>query len=94
MTKVKVSGQNTLPKESESPQLSPVYQSEAAKQIVQELVSPKSECNRRLIPKEKRRHHTVSSSKPLISTNNYTVSLCGSIYERRYGIVYINYLFC
>ncbi|XP_065205753.1 uncharacterized protein kmr isoform X2 [Planococcus citri] len=59
----------------DSPQLSPVYQSEAAKQIVQEMVmksNKNGECNRRLVPKEKRRHHTVSSSKPILPMDTYS----------------------
>ncbi|XP_015600576.1 uncharacterized protein LOC107270247 isoform X5 [Cephus cinctus] len=52
---------------SESPQLSPVFKSEAAKQIIKEMTEKKSETSvrRRQIPKEKRRHYTVSSSKPV-----------------------------
>lgn len=43
-----------------SPQLSPVYQSEAAREIVEEMARS-SATNRRPVPKEKRRHHTVSN---------------------------------
>ncbi|KAG8321060.1 Pleckstrin y domain-containing A member 5 [Homalodisca vitripennis] len=44
-----------------SPQLSPVYQSQAARQIVEEMAVT----NRRAVPREKRRHHTVSG-RPLL----------------------------
>ncbi|XP_039295349.1 uncharacterized protein LOC120353912 [Nilaparvata lugens] len=50
-----------------SPQLSPVYQSEAARQIIEEMsASRQGGCssNKRLVPREKRRHHTVSG-RPL-----------------------------
>ncbi|XP_066589573.1 uncharacterized protein [Prorops nasuta] len=50
-----------------SPQLSPVFKSEAAKQIIKEMTEKKVEGpRRRQIPKEKRRHYTVSSSKPVL----------------------------
>lgn len=42
-------------------QLSPVYQSQAARQIVEEMAFN----NRRAVPREKRRHHTVSG-RPLL----------------------------
>lgn len=51
--------------EGGSPQLSPVYQSEAARQIVEEMAAGKVG-GRRLVPREKRRHHTVSSGRPLL----------------------------
>ncbi|XP_051160780.1 uncharacterized protein LOC127281217 isoform X3 [Leptopilina boulardi] len=48
------------------PQLSPVFKSEAAKQIIKEMTEKKIDTpKRRLVPKEKRRHYTVSSSKPI-----------------------------
>lgn len=51
----------------ESPQLSPVFKSEAAKQIIKEMSAEKTDSpRRRPIPKEKRRHYTVSSSKPML----------------------------
>lgn len=54
-------------KQSESPQLSPVFKSEAAKQIIKEMTEKKVEGpRRRQIPREKRRHYTVSSSKPVL----------------------------
>ncbi|XP_029045417.2 uncharacterized protein LOC114877236 isoform X4 [Osmia bicornis bicornis] len=52
---------------SNSPQLSPVFKSEAAKQIIKEMTERKVEGpRRRQIPREKRRHYTVSSSKPVL----------------------------
>lgn len=52
---------------SESPQLSPVFKSEAAKQIIKEMTEKRVEGpRRRQIPREKRRHYTVSSSKPVL----------------------------
>ena len=53
---------------SESPQLSPVFKSEAAKQIIKEMAKEKKSDTpkRRQVPKEKRRHYTVSSSKPML----------------------------
>lgn len=44
---------------NESPQLSPVYLSETARKIVEE-VAWQGMGEKRLVPKEKRRHHTVS----------------------------------
>ncbi|XP_011705953.1 PREDICTED: uncharacterized protein LOC105461165 [Wasmannia auropunctata] len=53
--------------QSESPQLSPVFKSEAAKQIIKEMTEKRVEGpRRRQIPREKRRHYTVSSSKPVL----------------------------
>ncbi|XP_006570580.2 uncharacterized protein LOC408874 isoform X6 [Apis mellifera] len=50
-----------------SPQLSPVFKSEAARQIIKEMTEKKVEGpRRRQIPREKRRHYTVSSSKPVL----------------------------
>jgi hypothetical protein len=57
-----------------SPQLSPVFKSEAARAIVMEMSSMRDAAEhnvehqpcRRAVPKEKRRHHTVSSSQPLL----------------------------
>lgn len=52
---------------SSSPQLSPVFKSEAARQIIKEMTEKKVEGpRRRQIPREKRRHYTVSSSKPIL----------------------------
>ncbi|XP_061932538.1 uncharacterized protein LOC108000905 isoform X4 [Apis cerana] len=52
---------------SSSPQLSPVFKSEAARQIIKEMTEKKVEGpRRRQIPREKRRHYTVSSSKPVL----------------------------
>ncbi|XP_063981156.1 uncharacterized protein Kmr isoform X3 [Diachasmimorpha longicaudata] len=52
---------------NESPQLSPVFKSEAAKQIIKEMTEKRSDGpRRRQVPKEKRRHYTVSSSKPML----------------------------
>lgn len=52
---------------TESPQLSPVFKSEAAKQIIKEMTEKRVEGpRRRQIPREKRRHYTVSSSKPVL----------------------------
>jgi len=57
---------NTNQSES-SPQLSPVFKSEAAKQIIKEMTEKRTEGpRRRQIPREKRRHYTVSSSKPVL----------------------------
>lgn len=52
---------------NQSPQLSPVFKSEAAKQIIKEMTEKRVEGpRRRQIPREKRRHYTVSSSKPVL----------------------------
>ncbi|KAI4487873.1 hypothetical protein M0802_011761 [Mischocyttarus mexicanus] len=52
---------------SDSPQLSPVFKSEAARQIIKEMTERKVDGpRRRQVPKEKRRHYTVSSSKPVL----------------------------
>lgn len=64
--------------------LSPVYQSEAAKQIIQELSKKDQNDNntkqnetltKRLVPREKRRHHTVTSVRPFSITEPYNVNL-------------------
>lgn len=44
---------------ADSPQLSPVYLSETARKIVEE-VAWQGRTEKRLIPRERRRHHTVS----------------------------------
>ncbi|GLH08906.1 Uncharacterized protein GBIM_14042 [Gryllus bimaculatus] len=52
-----------------SPQLSPVFKSEAARAIVMEMSSLRETSDhprKRAVPREKRRHHTVSSSRPLL----------------------------
>ncbi|XP_050433656.1 uncharacterized protein LOC126841310 isoform X2 [Adelges cooleyi] len=61
--------------------LSPVYQSEAARQIVEELSKKdrneniktciNEQLTKRLIPREKRRHHTVTSVRPLPIADTY-----------------------
>jgi len=65
----------TSPESSDvSPQLSPVFKSEAARAIVMEMAfmrdaggqNMEHQPHRRAVPKEKRRHHTVSSSQPLL----------------------------
>lgn len=69
-----------LPKD-EAP-LSPVYQSEAARQIVQELsnkdqndnIKQNESLTKRLVPREKRRHHTVTSVRPFSITEPYNVN--------------------
>jgi len=63
--------------------LSPVYQSEAARQIVQELskkdqndnIEQNDSLTKRLVPREKRRHHTVTSVRPFSITEPYNVNL-------------------
>lgn len=63
-----------------SPQLSPVFKSEAARAIVMEMSSMRDAAGhnlehqprRRAVPKEKRRHHTVSSSQPLLDIETST----------------------
>ncbi|XP_029163107.1 uncharacterized protein LOC114934598 isoform X3 [Nylanderia fulva] len=64
---IPVAAATTNANKSESPQLSPVFKSEAAKQIIKEMTEKKVEGpRRRQIPREKRRHYTVSSSKPVL----------------------------
>lgn len=50
------------PSKSDPP--SPVFKSAAAQQIIKEMAS-EAEKHRRAVPKEKRRHFTISSSQPL-----------------------------
>ncbi|XP_026828633.1 uncharacterized protein LOC105277793 isoform X4 [Ooceraea biroi] len=65
-TSEKIIGTNTNQSET-SPQLSPVFKSKAAKQIIKEMTEKRTEGpRRREIPREKRRHYTVSSSKPVL----------------------------
>jgi len=76
-----VEDQSILPKD-DAP-LSPVYQSEAARQIVQELskkdqndnIEQNESLTKRLVPREKRRHHTVTSVRPFSITEPYNVNL-------------------
>ncbi|XP_050545889.1 uncharacterized protein LOC126908080 isoform X2 [Daktulosphaira vitifoliae] len=64
--------ENSLLLEKDSP-LSPIYQSAAARQIVEELskkdqnddFKQNDSLTKRLIPREKRRHHTVTSFQPI-----------------------------
>ena len=50
------------PSKSDPP--SPVFKSAAAQEIIKEMAS-EAQRHRRAVPKEKRRHFTISSSKPL-----------------------------
>ena len=50
------------PSKSDPP--SPVFKSAAAQQIIKEMAS-EAEKHRRAVPREKRRHFTISSSQPL-----------------------------
>jgi len=76
--------------------LSPVYQSEAARQIVQELskkdqndnIEQNESLTKRLVPREKRRHHTVTSVRPFSITEPYNVNLKNIIVYNVY-ILYI-----
>lgn len=62
-----VAAASNAPNTKTSPQLSPVFKSEAAKQIIKEMTEKRVEGpRRRQIPREKRRHYTVSSSKPVL----------------------------
>lgn len=73
-----------------SPQLSPVFKSEAARAIVMEMSSMRDSSGhsvehqprRRAVPKEKRRHHTVSSSRPLLDIETSTSPIMGSARSR------------
>nr|CAD7590304.1 unnamed protein product [Timema genevievae] len=72
----------TSPGSSEdmSPQLSPVFKSEAARAIVMEMASMRDsgdQPKKRVIPREKRRHHTVSSGRSLLDMDS-TFSVMGS----------------
>jgi len=71
-----------IPSKDDAP-LSPVYKSEAAKQIVQELskkdqndnIKQNESLTKRLVPREKRRHHTVTSIRPFSITEPYNVNI-------------------
>lgn len=55
-----------------SPELSPVFKSEAARQIITEVSDqdiPKQKYNRRAVPKEKRRHYTAPHNHLMKSLN-------------------------
>ncbi|GFG38455.1 hypothetical protein Cfor_11205, partial [Coptotermes formosanus] len=73
-----------------SPQLSPVFKSEAARAIVMEMSSMRDAAEhnvehqpcRRAVPKEKRRHHTVSSSQPLLDIESSASPIMGSARSR------------
>lgn len=76
--------------------LSPVYQSEAARQIVQELskkdqndnIEQNESLTKRLVPREKRRHHTVTSVRPFSITEPYNVNLKNIIVFNVYILLY------
>ncbi|XP_076055602.1 uncharacterized protein LOC143033881 isoform X3 [Oratosquilla oratoria] len=53
---------------------SPIFKSDAAREIIEEMAS-EAEKHKRSVPKEKRRHHTISSSKPL------TLETCSGLEE-------------
>lgn len=62
----------------ESPHLTSIYRSKAAKEIVEELVlkvNRKGESGRRVMSKEKRRHHTISHNNPILPLDGHNSSL-------------------
>lgn len=61
------------PEDEISPQLSPVYQSEAAREIIMEMSnsSVRKNTNRRQVPREKRRHHTVSNIRHVTDSDSH-----------------------
>lgn len=56
--------QGLPPSPTKSDPPSPVFKSAAAREIIKEMAW-EAEKHRRVVPKEKRRHFTISSSKPL-----------------------------
>lgn len=67
-------GSNTYLDDESSPQLSPVYQSEAAREIIMEMSNSsirKNNSNRRQVPREKRRHHTVSNIRHVTDNDSH-----------------------
>lgn len=73
---------------SDSPQLSPVFKSEAAKQIIKEMTERKVDGpRRRQVPKEKRRHYTVSSSKPVLDLEDSFSRMVPDVYFISYFIL-------
>lgn len=66
-------GSNSYLDDENSPQLSPVYQSEAAREIIMEMsnISIRKNSNRRQIPREKRRHHTVSNIRHVTDNDSH-----------------------
>lgn len=86
--------------QSESPQLSPVFKSEAAKQIIKEMTEKRVEGpRRRQIPREKRRHYTVSSSKPVLDVEDtfskmvFFVSFAISVFSFSLSLSFSHFLF-
>ncbi|XP_068082968.1 uncharacterized protein kmr [Anabrus simplex] len=68
-----------------SPQLSPVFKSEAARAIVMEMSTMRDagdQPRKRVVPKEKRRHYTVSSSRPLLDMESTLPRMQGSARSR------------
>lgn len=58
--------------QAEEFELSPVFKSEAAKQIITEMsVDTKKQVNRRSVPKEKRRHHTAPHNNLIMKSLNH-----------------------
>lgn len=66
-------GSNYYLNDESSPQLSPVYQSEAAREIIMEMSSNSARRpgNRRQVRKEKRRHYTVSNIRHVTDNDNH-----------------------
>lgn len=75
------------------PQLSPVFKSEAAKQIIKEMTEKKVDTTprRRQVPKEKRRHYTVSSSKPIFDLEDtITKMVVGILVSLFHFLIFFN----
>ena len=60
------SGDSSLSSTQPSPVLTPVYTSDAAREIVEEMRRQDMMAARRSVPRHKRRHITISCSQPLV----------------------------
>lgn len=78
-------GLGSLDSTQRSPVLTPVYTSDAAREIVEEMRRQDMISARRAVPRHKRRHITISCSQPLVLealTSSNTVGFVLSQFEK------------
>ena len=75
-------GDESLDSTQPSPVLTPVYTSDAAREIVEEMRRQDAMAARRAVPRHKRRHITVSCSQPLVLEALPRVDMVGSIFRQ------------
>lgn len=78
-------GLGSLDSTQRSPVLTPVYTSDAAREIVEEMRRQDMISARRAVPRHKRRHITISCSQPLALealTSSNTVGFVSSLFSK------------